>query len=378
MSLKTSENDMNERKVPFYDYSIVNDKIKDKIITEINRIFKLKDNWELEKNIKELEHDFSAYCSTSYAIAVDSGTSALQLSLTALGIKEGDEVIIPAYGYIATALAVSNTGAKPVFCDIDEKGLTISTNKIETLINIRTKAIIPVHIHGNICDMETITEICRKHSISLIEDCCQSHGAMFNSKKTGTFGIGCFSFHTSKTLGGIGNSGIITLDDEQIYKNIKALITPDNNTVNILHSGRTPCVINPIQAAIVRIKLRYLDQFNKRKQEIVDLYESLISNQKIKTIYKNNEKNILPVYRDVCITCKERDMLQKHLSEKSIESKARYNIPLHLTKTYKHLGYKEGDLPASEKAAEEILCLPSFIGITDKQIEFICKIINKF
>lgn len=384
MNLEISENDMDETKVPFYDYSIVNNKIKDKLISEISRILKLKDNWEFEKDIKKLEQHFSAYCGTSHAIAVNSGTSALQLSLSALGIREGDEVIIPAYSYIATALAISNTGAKPVFCDINEEDLTIAVDKIETLINSRIKAIIPVHIHGNPCDMDAITKICTKHSISLIEDCCQSHGAMFSSKKTGSFGIGCFSFHTSKTIGGIGNSGIITFDDEQVYRKIKALMTPDNNTINILYSKRTPCTMDPIQAAIVRIKLGYLDQFNKRKLEIAKLYYSLISNPKITILPKNSgkdgmdKKDMKPVYRDIYIRCKERYLLQKHLTENGIESKARYNIPLHLTKTYSHLGYKKGDLPTSEKAADEVLCLPSFIGITNKQIEFICKTINEF
>jgi len=362
--------------VSFHDFSNQNKKLKLSILKEINHILNFSDNSNHDKYIKEFEDEFANYHNVDFAIGVDSGTTALQLAMIASGIKKGDEVIVPSYTYIATALAVSNIGAKPVFVDIKESDLTINESLIEKKITDKTKAIIPVHIHGNICELNSILSICKKYNLQLIEDASQAHGASYKNKKIGSFGIGCFSLHTSKTLGGIGDAGIITSNDKRIHDKIKQLMIPDNNSEEIINSKRTPCDIDAIQAAIVKIKLTKLDELNKRKNKIARLYDRLISNKLVKKII--TAKDSYSVYRDYCIIINERERLQEFLFKKGIETKARYKLPLHLTKTFEYLGYKKGDSPIAEKMANEVLCLPSFIGISDDNIKYICDEINKF
>ena len=257
-----------------------------------------------------------------------------------------------------------------------EEDLTIDPSLIEKRITNKTKAVIPVHMHGNPCDMEAILDICNKHNLRLIEDASQAYGANYKKKKIGSFGIGCFSLHTSKTLGGTGDAGIITLDNEEICQKIRQLMVPDNNSKDILLSKRTPCDIDAIQAAIIRVKLPYLDKFNKRKNEIAALYDSFLDNTKIKNITPC--ENSYPVYRDYCIKTINLEKLNKFLFDNGIKTKARYKIPLHLTETFSYLGYKVNDCPIAEKAAKEVLCLPSFIGITNEEIKSVCECINRF
>ena len=240
--------------IPFQDYSSVHKKLKKPLLKEINFVLNLKDNSSHEEYIRKFEEKVIGYFNTKFVIGVDSGTTALQLSLVASGVKEGDEVILPCYTYISTVLAISNIRAKPIFVDIGED-LTIDPSAIEKKITNKTKAIIPVHIHGNVCDIDPILDICKKYNLDLIEDASQAHGAEYKGKKVGSFGIGCFSLHTSKTLGGVGDAGIIILNDEVIYNKIKNLMVPDNNTKEILFSKRTPCKIDAIQVAIIKVKL---------------------------------------------------------------------------------------------------------------------------
>jgi len=363
-------------RIPFYDYSIINRKLKKEILKEINLVLNLADNSSHESYVRGLENKAADYFNTKFAIGVDSGTTALQLAMVASGIGEGDEVILPSYTYISTALSVSNIGAKPVFIDIKEEDLTINPTSIENTISKKTKAIIPVHIHGNPCDIGPILEICKKYNLELIEDASQAHGAEYKGKKIGSFGIGCFSLHTSKTLGGVGNAGIITLNDRGVYDKIKKMMVPGNNTKELLLSKRTPCIMDAIQAAIIKVKLSCLDGLNKKKNKIAELYNSLIANEKIKKIVPR--KDSCPVYRDYCIRVDNREGLRRFLGRVGIETKARYKLPVHLTETFTYLGYKRGDFPVTEKISREVLCLPSFVGLTDDKIEFVCEKINKF
>ncbi len=359
---------------PFQDYSRINRELKKEFLREINRVLNLNRNHDYSAYIEEFEENFAGYCGAKLAIGVDSGTSALQLSMAALGIKEGDEVILPCYTYISTALAISNLGATPVFADVKED-MTLDPDVVGPKITRKTKAIIPVHIHGNPCEIDHISEICKKNKLALIEDASQAHGAKYKGKRVGGFGVGCFSLHTSKTLGGIGDAGIICLNDG-LYNNIRQLMLPDNNTREILLSRRTPCVISPLQTAILKVKLSYLDRFNERKNEIAELYNKLIIEKRVSKIVLS--KDSYPVYRDYCIKTSHRTELQKFLQDHGIETAARYKVPLHLTETYSYLGYKRGDFPVAEEVADSILSLPSFIGITDKEIRDICDRINEF
>ena len=355
--------------VPYIDFSLISDDLKKEILIEIGRIMRFKNSQEHEQYVAGVELNLAKYFQTKFAVAVDSGTTALQLSLTALGVREGDEVIIPTYTYVATALAVTNLGAKPVFVDVKMSDLTIDPGLIESGITPRTKAVIPVHIHGLCCDMDKIRQICEKRRIALVEDASQAHGARINGKKAGTFGIGCFSLHTSKNLGGIGDAGFIALNDEDLYRKIRGFLVPDSGTKAALESRRTPCTMDAIQAAIVQKKLAFLDIVNERKREIAGQYDALIVDPDIKKPVV--PQGTSPVYRDYFILVDGRDAFKARLLKEGIETKLGYT-PLHLLKTFeKFLGNKK-DFPVSDKIVGRVLLLPSFWGMTDNQLKRVC------
>ena len=363
-----------ERQIMFFDYSALNNWLEKDIQYNISKLISFKTTKDYDLLVTKFEESFAKYCECNYCIALNSGTSALQLAMYSMGIGKGDEVILPAYTFAASAIAISNIGAKPVFVDILPTDLTIDPNQIENKITDKTKAIMAVHIHGNPCDLDPIAEICKKHNLFLIEDASQAHGALYNKKKIGSFGIGCFSLHMSKNIGGIGNAGAITLHDITQRNKIKKCINPDNNSKKVLGSNRTPCEMDAIHACFLLPKLNVLDKINKRKREMAELYHDNIKNPICTKPLLNNKGS--GVYRDYYVMIKEREKIIKILLSKGIETKARYKIPLHLTNTYKYLGYKKGDFPIAERAAKEVLCLPTHMNISNEDIQYICKIIN--
>ena len=356
--------------INFEDFSIIEQR-RD-ILKELNNVISLKTTFDYERYINNFETDFSRYMDSKFALAVDSGTTALQLSLLATGVKTGDEVIIPSYTYISTALAVSNMGAKPIFVDIRKNDLTVNPEKIKFAVTDKTKAIIPVHIHGNPCQMDEILDICDDRNISLIEDCSQAHGAKFNGEWVGTFGIGCFSLHSSKNLGGVGDGGIIISNDESIINNIKKYIVPDNNGTHILNSQRTPCSINPMNAAILKLQLKNLKYYNERKNDIAKIY----SDGGVNIVTPS--KNCYGVYRDIVTMSEDREKLQQYLSKNGIETKIKYKIPLHLTKTYSYLGCKKSDFPVTEEITKETLCLPAHHKLQNDEVREVTDKINSY
>lgn len=355
--------------VPYIDYSLIPGDLKKEILIEISRIMQFKNLYEHEQYVAGVEWNLAKYFQTKFAVAVDSGTTALQLSLAALGVREGDEVIIPTYTYVATALAVTNLRAKPVFVDVKMSDLTINPDLIESNITSRTKAVIPVHIHGLCCDMEKIRHICEKRRIALVEDASQAHGASINGKKAGTFGVGCFSLHTSKNLGGIGDGGFIALNDGDLCRKIREFLIPDSGTKAVLDSRRTPCTMDAIQAAIVQKKLVFLDIVNERKREISSQYDSFIVDPDIKKPVVL--PGTCPVYRDYFILVDDRDALKAWLLKEGIEAKFGY-APLHLSKTFENFSGTKKNFPVSEKIADKVLLLPSFWGMTDSQLKHVC------
>ncbi len=355
--------------IPYIDYSLIPGNLKKEILLEIGRIIRLKNVREHEQYVAGVEKSLAKYFQTEFGIAVDSGTTALQLSLTALGIGEGDEVIIPTYTYVATALAATNLGAKPVFVDVKMSDLTINPDLIESNITPRTKAVVPVHIHGLCCDMDKIRRICEKREIGLVEDASQAHGACINGKKAGSFGIGCFSLHTSKNLGGIGDAGFIALNDEDLYRKIQGFLVPDSPTKATLESRRTPCTMDAIQAAIVQKKLAFLDIVNEKKREIASHYDSFIADPDIKKPVALQGTH--PVYRDYFILVDDRDALKARLLKEGIETKLGYT-PLHLSKTFEGFLGSKRNFPVSEMIAGRVLLLPSFWGMTDSQLKCVC------
>ncbi len=294
--------------IDFKDYSKENEPFLKQILINITKVLKLKSEYAHEEYIKDLEDKFSAYNGSEYTIALNSGTAALELSLQASNIKKDDEVILPSYTYISTALAVSNLDAKPIFVDIKEGALTIDPKKIKEKITKKTKAIIAVHIHGNPCDMEKILSLTKKHKLTLIEDASHASGAEYKKIKVGNFGIGCFSCHSSKILSGIGNSGLLTTNDKQLYKKILR-ITQVKNDPGLDICKRTPCRINVVQAAILKTKLIHLDTIINKKRSIASLYKQNLSH---KISYQKEEEKSKATYRDFVIKSNKNSVSRRH------------------------------------------------------------------
>ena len=345
-----------------------------KILLNISVALRLGAEYEYEQYIRQFETNFADFNRSKFVIAVNSGTTALELALQCYGIKKGDEVILPSYTYISTALAVSNLGARPVFVDIKADTLTIDPAKIKRSLTKKTKAIIAVHVHGNPCDMAEIKKISQKDCLALIEDASHAHGAEYKGIKVGNFGIGCFSCYVNKIFGVPGNAGLITVNDENTYKAIRRTIdVKDDPPLSLCK--RTPCRIGLFEAAFLKAKLPYLGKIIDKRRAIAKRY---VQNMPGFLGFQKTEKDGLSVYRDFVIQTKNRGKLIDYLKIHHIETKVRYGLPLHLTKYYKHLGYVKGAMPVAESIAQNSLSLPISASLTEDQIGYLCEIINRY
>ncbi|MCM8792673.1 MAG: DegT/DnrJ/EryC1/StrS family aminotransferase, partial [Candidatus Omnitrophica bacterium] len=358
-------------RVPFCDLKIQHREIEKEIYSAIRGVIERSD-FILGKDLELLEKEFARFCGVKYAVGVSSGTDALFLSLLSLGIAEGDEVIVPVFTYIATALAVSYIGARPVFVDIREDTYNIDPQKIEEVITAKTKAIIPVHLYGQPADMERILEIARNYNLKVIEDACQAHGARINIdgkwKMAGGLGdIGCFSFYPSKNLGGMGDGGMIVTNDRTIYKKILMLRDYGRISKYIHKLIGYNCRLDTLQAAILRVKLKKLLSWNYLRQEAATRYDRYLKNiEGIITPYVS--KNIEHVYHIYAIRTKFRKEILEEFKKRKIYALVHYPLALHLQPAYRDLGYKKGDFPVAETVSKEIVSLPMFPYITDRQI----------
>ncbi len=365
-------------KVPFSDLLPIYEEIKDELTPAIEKIYK-KGDFILGESVKLFEQEFADYCGAKYAIGVSSGTDALFLSLKALGIGLGDEVIVPAYTYIATAFAVTYTGAKPVFVDINEDNYCMNMDCLEKAITENTKAIIPVHLYGQSCNMNKLKNIATKHNLKVIEDAAQAHGAIYKplNKRVGSIGdLGCFSFYPSKNLGAFGDGGIITTNSEELYK--KVFMLRDCGRINKYEHiiiGRNNR-LDTVHAAALRIKLTRLDKWNELRQKSADYYNSLLKDVQEVVTPKVSEYSS-HIYHVYAVRVKNRDNVINHLRQNGIGALIHYPIPLHLQKAYESLGYKQDDFPISEKVASEIISLPMFPHITKEQIELVVTTIKE-
>ncbi|MDD3012591.1 MAG: DegT/DnrJ/EryC1/StrS family aminotransferase [Candidatus Gastranaerophilales bacterium] len=328
------------------------------------------------KYVQEFEDSFAKIQEAEYALGCSNGTSAISLVLESLGIKQGDEVITTTHTFIATAEAVCNVGAKPVFVDINPETYNIDISKIESTITDKTKAIIPVHIYGNPVNMEEIMKIAKKYNLIVIEDCAQAHLAKFNGKFVGTFGnAGTFSFFPGKNLGAYGDAGGIITDSLQLKEKAKKLLNHGRSKKYEHESIGYNQRMDGLQAAILNVKLKYIKQWTKQRQENARLYNTLLS---------DNTKIILPkttlsaehVYHLYVIQVNNRNQVMQQLNDKGIAASIHYPIPLHLQPAFKFLGYKKGDFPVSENITNRILSLPMFPELSKEQIEYISNAIN--
>jgi len=350
--------------------------IKEEINSAINQVFQ-KSWFILGEQVCRFEEEFSAYCEVKYGIGVASGTDALYLALIATGIEPGDEVITAPNTAVPTVLAISLAKAKPVFVDIDPQTFTLNPDLLKPAINKKTKAVIPVHLYGQMADMKLILQIAQSHHLALIEDACQAHGALYQGKKAGSLGqMGCFSFYPSKNLGAYGDGGMIITDDPSQAEKLRQLRNCGFSSKYQCHYKGINSRLDEIQAAILRVKFKYLDKWNQTRREKAQLYNNLIKNEQIiKPIEASYARHIYHLY---VIKCRKRDELQRFLAEKGIQTFIHYPTPIHLQPAYKDLNIPAGSFPIAEQCAREILSLPMYPELTREQIEYTCEAINSF
>ena len=331
------------------------------------------------EELEKFEEEFALFCNTKYAIGVANGSDALILALRACGISKDDEVITVPHSFIATTEAITHVGGKIVFIDINPKTYTIDVSKIEEKISHKTKAIIPVHLYGQSADMDPIIELAKKYNLKVIEDAAQAHGAEYKDKKVGSIGdVACFSFYPGKNLGAYGDAGMITTNSEEIAQKVKLLRNHGRITKKYEHGieGYSSRLDN-LQAAILRVKLKYLNQWNGMRRKNARKYNELLNN--IGGIITPYEADYAKhVYHLYVIRTEDRDKLREELKSKGVTTGIHYPIPLHLQPAYSYLGYKEGDFPITEECSQRILSLPMYAELSEDQIVEIVKLISNY
>ncbi len=363
-------------KIPFVTFLPMEKELNNGIRDAFDRIFTR--SWYIEGvEDEDFERAFAEYCGTKYCVGVGNGLDALMLALKALGIGEGDEVIVPSNTYIATALAVTYVGASPVFIEPDIRTFNINPELIEAAITDMTKVIMPVHLYGQACDMDPIMEIAHRYNLFVVEDCAQAHGAAYKGKKVGTFGdVAGFSFYPGKNLGALGDAGAAVTNDKELADKIRALGNYGSDCkYHHIYKGNNSR-LDELQAAFLSAKLPHLERMNEERRRIAQMYTEGIRNPKVITPYVI--PNCVPVWHIYGIRCKDRDALEKHLNEKGIGTNKHYPIPIHLQECYKDLKIQKGALPVAEKISDTELSLPMFYGMTDEEIKYVIKAINEF
>jgi dTDP-4-amino-4,6-dideoxygalactose transaminase len=352
--------------VPFVDLRTQYDLIKDEVVPRVCGVFE-RAQFILGPEVSEFEQRFAAFTGTAHCIGVESGTAALKLAVQALGIGHGDEVIVPANTYIATALAVSETGARPVLVDMGEDYL-IDAGTIESAITPRTKAIIPVHLYGLAVPMEKILSIAAAHGLRVIEDAAQAHGARRDGKPVGSFGdVACFSFYPGKNLGAYGDGGAIVTNDPEVADRVRLLRDfGQKRKYEHLIKGDN-CRLDSVQAAVLNVKLKYIDGWNERRRAAARYYDELLPAIGITPPPAHSPES--HVYHLYVVEVDDRDRVRQTLAEHGVESGIHYPVPIHLQPAYADLEYRTGSFPRTEASAARVLSLPMFPEITRTQIE---------
>ena len=323
------------------------------------------------------EKAFAEYCTVKHCVGVGNGLDALMLILKALGIGEGDEVIVPSNTYIATALAVTYVGARPIFVEPDIRTFNVDPGRIEAAITERTRAIMPVHLYGQACDMDPILEIAQRHDLLVAEDCAQAHGATYKGRKVGTFGIAAgFSFYPGKNLGALGDAGAIVTSDDVLAEKVRALGNyGSDHKYHHIYKGNNSR-LDELQAAFLSAKLPHLDRMNADRRRIAERYAKGITNRKIVLPYVLD--GCEPVWHIYGIRCEARDELANYLQEKGIGTNRHYPIPMHLQPCYADLHIPRGALPVAEEISRTELSIPMYYGMTEDEIQYVIDAVNAF
>lgn len=362
--------------IPFVSFAPMEQELDFELRAAFERVFKR--SWYIEGVEDEnFEKKFAEYCNVGFCVGVGNGLDALMLALKALGIGAGDEVIIPSNTYIATALAVTYVGAVPVLVEPDIRTFNLDPRMIEYSITQKTKAIMPVHLYGQPCEMDSIEKIAKEYNLYLVEDCAQAHGATYNGRKVGSFGTAAgFSFYPGKNLGALGDAGATVSNSEEMIEKVRALGNYGSDyKYHHIYQGNNSR-LDEIQAAFLSAKLYYLDKMNEERRRIAKAYLEGITNPNLILPYVIDKA--LPVWHIFAIRSKRRDELELYLKEKGVSTNKHYPIPIHLQGCYENLGYKEGDLPIAEEISATELSLPMYYGMNDEQIQYVIDMLNQF
>ena len=362
--------------IPFVSFKPLERELDTELRAAFERVY--TNSWYIEgKEDEKFEVAFAEYCESKYCVGTGNGLDSLMLALKALGISSGDEVIVPSNTYIATALAVTYVGAKPVFVEPDIRTFDVDPNRIEEAITSKTKAIMPVHLYGQPCDMEPIVEIAKKHNLYIVEDCAQAHGATYKGKKIGSFGDAAgFSFYPGKNLGALGDAGATVTNSKELADKVRALGNYGSDyKYHHIYQGNNSR-LDEMQAAFLTAKLPILDKVNENRRATAKKYLEGIKNKEVILPYVPEYAN--PVWHIFGVRCKRRKELEEFLNSKGIGTNKHYPIPMHLQECYKDLGFKKGDFPIAEEISDTELSIPMYYGMTDEEVQYVINSINMF
>jgi dTDP-4-amino-4,6-dideoxygalactose transaminase len=363
--------------IPLVDLKKQFQPLKKEVMTEIEGALDGMDLF-LGENVAQLEREFADYCGVRFAVGVGSGTDALYLSLRAVGIGRGDEVITVANTFIATAEAIVQAGARPVFVDIDAETYTIDVTKVEAAITERTKAILPVHLYGHPADMDRIMTFARRHNLRVIEDACQAHGAEYRGAKVGTIGdAGAFSFYCSKNLGAYGEGGMVVTKDREIAAQVQMLRDHGRDGKYQHAAMGTNSRLDELQSAILRVKLRHLDQWNTMRRALAAEYNRQLFG--LEEIVRPAERaDAEHVYHLYVIRAPDREGLSAWLRKRNIATGVHYPVPVHLQQALLATDYSGGSLPVTESSSQEVLSLPMYPELTVDQVHYIAQSVKDY
>lgn len=362
--------------VPFVSFLPMERELDGELRQAFQRVF--EKSWYIAgEEDQRFEAAFAAFCGVKHCVGAGNGLDALMLSLKALGIGAGDEVIVPSNTFIASALAVTYVGATPVFAEPDIRTYNLDPAKIEAKLSPKTKAIMPVHLYGQSCDMDPILEIARKHGLYVVEDCAQAHGATYKGKRVGSFGhISAFSFYPGKNLGALGDAGAVVTDDDSLAAKVRALGNyGSERKYHHVYQGHNSR-LDEMQAAFLSVKLPHLDRMNENRRAIAQRYLNEIRNPLITLPYILPDT--VPVWHIFAIRCQRREELERHLEQQGIAAGRHYPIPMHRQDCYAELNLPAGSLPIAEEISATELSLPMFYGMTDAQIGAVIGAVNSF
>jgi dTDP-4-amino-4,6-dideoxygalactose transaminase len=355
------------RRIPLVDLTAQYHLIADELRTAMEGVLATGEVI-LGEAVTRFEEEFAAYLGAGHAVGVGSGLDALRLSLTALGVGTGDEVILPANTYIATALAVSGVGATPVLVDCCPETYQFDVSRIEAAITSRTKAVIPVHMYGSPADLDSLLSLARSRSLAVIEDAAQAHGACLNGRFCGTLGdVGCFSFYPAKNLGAYGDGGIAVTQNAELAQRLRELRNYGQRAKNVHTVKGVNSRLDAVQAAILRVKLRYLDAWNQQRRVTARRYRELLPANRL--IFPDAQPGAAHVYHLFVVRTPQRDRLRAHLEREGIQTGIHYPTPIHLQPAYDELGLRSGAFPVAERLSREVLSLPMYPELTEAQVQ---------